>query len=280
MNEQTLANEFHLAVRNEPPLGFDPDDAVTRAALRYRRRKANALVGFGVVAVAAAAVGVSLTFGHSAGGPGQVLTAGPAASGPVADTVLWPNDATTRQPTPTGAQLTATGAAIKQHLRSVLPTLSPGAGLGAASLVTTGQFGALELGESDSVQEPGAEVMQAVTSQKGAFSVTVDVDALPTTVHPFALGDVCAAARHQIDPAVTCAYAQESDGTLVLTMHSHSAINGKGSKSSVIGVTSYRPDGLMVTATAGYDDGQANALPLTEAQVTDLATDPVFNLAK
>ncbi len=279
MNEQTLVREFHLAVMNEPPLGFDPDDAVTRAALRYRRRQANLLVGFGVVAVAAAAVAVSLTLGHSARSPEQTLTAGPAASGPVAGTVRWPNNATTRQPMPTDAQLKATGAAIKQHMLSVLPAMSAGAGFGAAPIVTTGQFGALELGEPDKVQEPGAEVTQPVTSPNGTFSVTVDVAALPAATRPFALNDVCAAAQHQINPAVTCAYAQRPDGTLVLTMNLHSASNDMGSKSSVIWVTSYRPDGLMVTATTGYDS-RRNALPLTEAQVTDLATDPAFTLAK
>lgn len=280
MNEQTLVTEFNLAVMNEPPLGFDPDDAVTRAALRYRRRQANLLVGFGVVAVAAVAVAASLTLGHPARSPEQTLTAGPAASGPVAGTVRWPNNATTRQPKPTVAQLKATGAAIEQHMLSVLPTMSAGAGLGAAPNVITGQFAALELGEPDKVLESGAEVTQPVTSPNGTFSVTVGVDALPAVTHPFALGDVCAAARHQINPAVTCSYARQSDGTLVMTMNLHSASNDTGSKSSVIWVTSYRPDGLMVSATTGYDSRRTDGLPLTEAQVTALATDPAFTLTK
>jgi hypothetical protein len=146
-------------------------------------------------------------------------------------------------------------------------------------MMATGQFGALELGEPDKVQEPGAEVTQPVNSPNGTFSVTVDVEALPAATSPFALNDVCAAAQRQINPAVTCAYAQQSDGTLVLIMNLQSASNDMGSKSSVIWVTSYRPDGLMVTATTGYDSHR-NELPLTEAQVTDLATDPAFTLAK
>jgi hypothetical protein len=274
MNEQTLVKEFSLAVRDEPPLGFEPDDVVTRAALRYRRRQVTTLVGFGVVAVAAAAIALPLTLGHSTGSPVQISTARPPAAGPASGTAHWPNSTTTRQPKPTDAQLTATGTAIAAHLRSVLPTMSAGAGLGAAPMIGTGQFGALELGNVDSATEPGATVRQSMTTPDGPFSVTIDVDALPATAHSFALGDVCTAARQQIDPTIACTYAQRSDGTLLLTMNLPSTTH------SEIWVTSYRPDGLMVSATTSYDGHRTDALPLTEAQVTDLATDPAFTVAK
>lgn len=270
MNEQTLAKELTRAVLDEPPLGFEPDEVVTRAALRHKRRRVSTLVGFGVVVVAAAAVALPLTLGRSTGSPGHISTAGPPAPGRVTGIAQWPDSSTTRQPKPTDAQLKSTGAAVLQHLRSILPAMSPGADVGAEPMVATGQFGALELGESDKVQEPGASVKQPVTSPAGRFSVTVDVDALPAAARPFDLGDVCAAARHQIDPAVACHYVRLSDGALVLTMKSP----------SVIWVTNYRPDGLMVTATTSYDSHRGKALPLTEAQVTDLAMDPAFTLAK
>jgi hypothetical protein len=270
MNEQTLVKEFDLAVRDEPPLGFDPDDVVTRAALRYRRRQVTTLVSVGVVAVAAAAVALPLTLGNSTGNSPQILTAQPAAPGPVGGTAQWPNSSTTRQPKPTDAQLTSTGTAIAAHLRSVLPTMSPGAGLGAGPDVVTGEFGALELGKPDEMQEPGASVAQSVTSPHGPFSVAVDVDAFPATARPFALSDVCTAARQQVDSSITCTYVQWSDGTILMTM----------SKRSTIWVTTYRPDGLIVTATTSYSAHGADTVPLTEAQLTDLATDPAFTLAK
>lgn len=277
MDEQTLVAEFNLAVLDEPPLGFEPDEVVTRAALRHRRRRMTTLVSAGVAAVAAVAVAVPLTLGHPANGPTRLSTAAPPASGPVTGAARWPTSTTTRQPKPTDAQLTATGATVAAHLRSVLPSMSAGADLSGPPLIHTGQFGALELGAVDSASEPGALAQQSMTSPNGTFFVTVDIDALPATVHSFALGDVCAAARQQIDPEVTCTYAQRSDGTLVLTMTRPSSAN---ERHPTIWVTSYRPDGLMVSAMTGYDGGSGDALPLTGTQVTELATDPAFTLAK
>jgi hypothetical protein len=58
MIEERLTERFHNAVAGEPPLGFDPDEVVTEAGRRRRRRQAvgTTALATGAVALAAAAV--------------------------------------------------------------------------------------------------------------------------------------------------------------------------------------------------------------------------------
>lgn len=54
MIEKQLEQSMHAALAGEPPLGFDPDDLVDRAARRHRQRRA-----FAAVAVMAGVVGLA-----------------------------------------------------------------------------------------------------------------------------------------------------------------------------------------------------------------------------
>ncbi|OLF16704.1 hypothetical protein [Actinophytocola xanthii] len=54
MIEERIAERMREAVSDEPPLGFDPDELVTEAAQRGRRRRAVALTAGGVTLVVAA----------------------------------------------------------------------------------------------------------------------------------------------------------------------------------------------------------------------------------
>lgn len=72
MIEQQLADRFRAAVADEPPLSFDPDETVDRAARGQRRRYAVIGTAASTAAVAVAAVAV---FGLPGGPSGQV---GPA----------------------------------------------------------------------------------------------------------------------------------------------------------------------------------------------------------
>jgi hypothetical protein len=72
MIEQQLAERFRAAVADEPPLAFDPDETVDRAARGQRRRYAVIATAASTATVALAAVAV---FGVPGGGNGQV---GPA----------------------------------------------------------------------------------------------------------------------------------------------------------------------------------------------------------
>ena len=57
MIEQQMSERMHDAVLDEPPLGFDPVDVVTRAATRQRRRRAmTATVAATVAAVATVSI--------------------------------------------------------------------------------------------------------------------------------------------------------------------------------------------------------------------------------
>jgi hypothetical protein len=61
MIEQYLAERMQSAVTAEPPLGFDPDDVVDRAARHSVRRRATAAVALGTAALAVAVIAATPT---------------------------------------------------------------------------------------------------------------------------------------------------------------------------------------------------------------------------
>jgi hypothetical protein len=76
MIEERLTEQFHNAVAGEPPLGFDPDEVVSEAGRRRRRRQA---VGATALATGAVALAAAAVFATSV--PSQVSTgATPSAS--------------------------------------------------------------------------------------------------------------------------------------------------------------------------------------------------------
>ncbi|MCP2253672.1 hypothetical protein LY13_002426 [Prauserella aidingensis] len=75
MNDEEMRERLRAAVADEPPLGFDPDEVVTRTGTRRRRRLQAGGSAVAVVAVAAVTIG-ALT----SAGPGEGL--GRAAAGP------------------------------------------------------------------------------------------------------------------------------------------------------------------------------------------------------
>jgi hypothetical protein len=85
MIEERIADRFRAAVADEPPLGFDPDDVVTKAARLRRRNRAvagSALVTTGLAV--AATVFATDPGGVPAAGPGSGAAGwvSPAPSGP------------------------------------------------------------------------------------------------------------------------------------------------------------------------------------------------------
>lgn len=74
MIEQQMSERMRDAVLDEPPLGFDPDEMVTRASRRQRHRRATTGAAAAVVAVAVSAVLVG-----TGRDPGQVQQGGQVA---------------------------------------------------------------------------------------------------------------------------------------------------------------------------------------------------------
>ncbi len=107
MIEERLADHFQAALANEPPLGFDPDDVVDRAARTHRRRTTVLAASAATATVALAAVTV-LQVVRGDDGP----VSGVAASPTTKPTVTKPTDpcpptGTKTKPTePTGTKPT------------------------------------------------------------------------------------------------------------------------------------------------------------------------------
>jgi hypothetical protein len=274
LNEQTLTQEFERAVYDEPPLGFDPDQVVSRAGQRRHRRRTSMLAGGGVAAVALlAAVAAPLLRGGSGAGE-QVQTAGsPTAQGPSDGKALWPPAGVTPVH-PTDAQLSPLNSSIAATLERVLPKVAPDAG---RLQITSHRVVQLHVGGLETNPSAlGADATAHVGPTDKGYLVDVAAMVPEAPVKPFAPEDVCAAAKQQIS-TVTCHYNTVADGGILVTMDW--ATDWAGTLQHRISVTDYRPDGSYMEARSTNDlraDGQP---PLTVDQLTKLATDPGFKLS-
>ncbi|OLF09479.1 hypothetical protein BLA60_20195 [Actinophytocola xinjiangensis] len=86
MNERQLIDDLSTAVLNEPPLGFDPDEVIDRAARRRRHTMATAMTGSAAVLVAVTAIAFGATGANSPPSVGVASQPpGPASGGPDPD---------------------------------------------------------------------------------------------------------------------------------------------------------------------------------------------------
>lgn len=295
MDEHTLAREFDRVVRGEPPLGFDPDDVVTRAGRRQRRRRATITAGGGVAAIAIAAIAVPLAVGH--GGGTRVEAATTATSAPAThQSAQWPPNTLTF-PSISHGRLTDDLSAGKQHLLSVLSTVVPGATPG--SFAPPDKPGMLDgfVGEYDSMpvttRDPktGVDHIRDTVARQGystptltftsggkTLSVGVTVQVPMGTIHPGPVQTGC-------DDLGTCVVTPEPDGSV--RVEEHAVFAGKpgatppanGRHQEWLFVTVFRPDGTVVSAESEIDPGApaSDVLP-TENQLLQLALDPGFKL--
>lgn len=295
MDEHTLAREFDRVVRGEPPLGFDPDDVVTRAGRRQRRRRATITAGGGVAAIAIAAIAVPLAIGH--GGGARVEAAATATSAPATHpSAQWPPNTLTF-PTISQGPLTDDLAAGKRHLLSILSTAVPGATAGTYGPPDkpgmldgfVGQFGSAPVTTKD--PKTGVDhITDGVTRQgystppltftEGGRTLNVDITVqVPVgTVHPGPVRTGC-------DGLGTCVVTPEPDGSVRVV--EHAVFAGKpgatppanGRRQEWLSVTVFRPDGTVVGAESEIQPGApaADVLP-TENELLRLAGDPGFKL--
>lgn len=293
MNEQTLTQEFERAVQDEPPLGFDPDQVVTRAGLRRHRRRVSMLAGGGVAAVALlAAAAVPLLRGGSSGseqvGPAGSAPALAPAPAPSDSKALWPPAALAPAPEPsdgkalwppagvtpahpTDAQLDRLKSSVASNLEVVLPKVAPGAG----SLEITSFPGHL-----GSLSGPVLGVIARAHVGPTDKGYTVNVEALvpAAPVRRFAPEQECVAAKQQISTTMTCSYSTLANGRLLM-IQDWQVTDRAGSLQRHILVTDYRSDGSFVEATSLNDASTDGQSALTVDQLTRLATDPGFRLS-
>lgn len=232
----------------EPPLGFDPDTVVDRIELSARRRRAVTATGVAVTAVLAA--GFLVPTLRSSQHPQVVSgTGGPSSS---LGRPTWEHYLVT-------------------HLRTVAPQV------GAVTPTTLPPAGTDPAVWRDEV----VPIVLANPSRDG--SVIADIAGAPTVVHIEAFD---AHAKRSVPPEQVCAQITR------LNPHNQCTRTSLPDGSSVIEVDiadiaihspffryaeHFRVDGSTVTAASYvHDADNKDRVPLTTAQLRQLATDPTF----
>jgi hypothetical protein len=268
MNERTLADEFRDAFADEPPLGFDPDEVVTRLIQRRRRRLRVAAAAAGVVAVAAVGVGVPAALSHRAltpaAGPSATSTAHPT-SPPATSLVTWQSIPTAA---PSEAELQAAEPIVVQRLYADLSE----AGLHPKVLdpqpdMAIGPYPELAL----PVRGVGATAtLTAADGMVSSVSVAVLVPERPgTAIRP---NQVCGEYR-KLHPQASCALTTLPDGTGQVVVD-NAGPAGRG-------VLHLRPNGVLVSASSRVvtaREGHSWTPVVDTAQLVALAADPAFTL--
>jgi hypothetical protein len=266
MNEQILAHEFTAAVHTEPPLGFDPDEVVTRVARRRRNRRNVLLAAAGVVVAALAAVAIPATR-TGAGVPVQ-----PAAPSIVPSTgERWWPPAGVEVPQPTDAQLSARAPEIAEHVEAALRKMLPAEEL-RRTVNGSGRFAGLL-----PTSQLGVHTMEHGGPDDGGYFVTVEVYVPAAPVTRFQPWQLCAELKKQVTPATTCRYADVGTGGVRMTTE-EDTVDRANTKQHRITVTDFRADGSYVLAVIANSPGVSGALPLTADQLTALASDPGLTL--
>ncbi|MDX3188606.1 hypothetical protein PV458_09395 [Streptomyces sp. MN03-5084-2B] len=269
MDEQMLAREFTAAVRAEPPLGFDPDEVVTRVARRRHRRRTILLACAGVVVAAAAAAVATPVTRPAADVP--VQPAAPPRPAPSAGERWWP-PGTGQIPQPTDARLSARAPRIAEHLEEVLRKMLPPTDPIRRDSLTTAHFGGIM-----PASQRGVSIIEHAGPEDTGYSLTVEVFVPTNPVKRFQPRQLCAEMKVQISPSTTCRYAAVGTGGILMTSEEDTT-DREGTLQHGITVTDYRADGSYVLVSLGGTVGVSAPLPLTAEELATLARDPGLTL--
>jgi hypothetical protein len=270
MSEQDVRDGLAGALADEPPLSFDPDRLVARAQREIRRRRSLVGVG-GATAVIAVAAVVAATLLHPTT-PGQAAAAAPHLTTAPSTTAAPPSDFTwppagMHTKVYSATEERALAAGWTQHLTQTFGTVVPGVS-GVA------------------IQPWGGEASGSISTGQNYLDTFVKF-----TIHGTQTAmaiQVAAPGQDSISPAKSCGqstspdkcvFTRTTDGGLLV----YSDIVEGGGDLHLRTVTDYRQDGTVVYA-AGYNyDPTASArqlgttaIPVTDAQLTKFATDPVL----
>ncbi|SDN20590.1 hypothetical protein [Allokutzneria albata] len=283
MIEKELRDGLRGAVADEPPLGFDPDEAVTRIGVRVRRRRATAAVAAAVVAVIGGAVAVQQSVGLSRGGTVEIAnepkptTASPAPSTEKKIDFQWPVPGLRRPERLTQAEAEARGealgrAALDKFLRQRVKGVRN---------VKAMRFDATAAGEND----PGPNVLEGGVEFRDQVGGTAVFVSVYSARYDFPSPDKeCAEDPARTTRTLVCRVDKLADGTALVFSEERTTA---GQKDVLASATHYRLDGVVVRFTAYTYDPTGNGRPdqprrerpaLTEAQLTALATDRAFTM--
>jgi hypothetical protein len=266
MIEQDLRDGLTGALADEPPLSFDPDRLVARARRETWRRRSLAGVG-GATAVIAVAAVVAATLLHPTT-PRQAVAAAPHLTTAPSTAPTPPPDF--RWP-PAGVHVRAYSSAAEKvlattwthHLTQTFGTVVPG-----ASQVTVQPWA----GEAAAGHD---YLITSVTFTIHGVRTAMAVQVAAPGQFPLTPTQSCARATSPD----RCVFTATADGGLLL----YYDIVGGVANAHLRSVTDYRPDGTVVF-TIGYNydptnpaaQGRPGPLPVTDAQLTNFATDPML----
>ncbi|MEU0532230.1 hypothetical protein [Amycolatopsis tolypomycina] len=268
MDEQMLAREFTAAVRAEPPLGFDPDEVVTRVARRRHRRRAVLLACAGVVVAAAAAVAIPVTRPAADVPP---RPAAPPRPAPSAGERWWP-PGTGEIAQPTDARISARAPRIAEHLEALLRKMRPPGEPIRRDSLTSAHFGGIM-----PTSQRGVSITERGGPEATAYSLTVEVFVPTNPVQRFQPQQLCAELKVQISPSTTCRYAAVGAGGILMTSEADT-FDREGTLQRGITVTDYRADGSYVLVSLGGTVGVIAPLAMTAEELATVARDPGLTL--
>ncbi|HET9142163.1 hypothetical protein [Actinophytocola sp.] len=262
MIEERMADRFRAAVADEPPLGFDPDEVVSRAGRERRRRRAvagSALATGGLAvttAVLVASTGSDVqTIGPGAGPTGWLAPApGGASSAPLRPS-LPPRTKPKAPSADVPGSFPGSDAAVAK-LRQVIPQV-------LAEKVTNLAFTHPDGGDLMVHQTGrligGAYLATGTSHQYIQVSISHDRDTLDLSADPAAGGGWGPPLRQSTlpDGSQLRVYGQNESGMQNLS------------------VLHFRPDGVIVhvDATMKPEPGRSG-LQVSEEVLTAIATDP------
>lgn len=246
----------------EPPLGFDPDVVVDRIELSVRRRRAMIATGVAVTAVLAA--GLLVPTLRSSEHPQVVAGAGgPSSAGPSS---TWQ---TRMQP---AQESTAWENYLVAHLRAVAPQVGA---ITPKTLPPAGTDPTVWRDEVVPLVAGNATTDGSVIADIAGAATVVHIEAFGPNARTFVSADRACEQILRLNPNNKCTLTRLSDGSSVITVDiADVAIHSPFFRYA----EHFRPDGtIVVAASYVHDADNKDRVPLTTAQLQQLATDPTFS---
>ncbi|WP_086827671.1 hypothetical protein [Allokutzneria sp. NRRL B-24872] len=277
MIEKELRDGLRGAVSDEPPLGFDPDEAVTKIGVRVRRRRATFAVAAAVIAVVGGAVAVQQSVGLGRSGEVEIATR-PSSSTttPSKPGFAWPIPGLVPPKRLSQAEADAKG----RTLRDVVVPKFLGQVKGMSN-VKAMPFDSTTAGPDD----PGPNVLEggvAFRDQEGDTAVFVSVYSARYAFH--SPDEECADDPQSSVRNTICRVGKLADGTALVF---NEAVGKEDPGNVIASALHYRLDGVVVRVTAYNYNPTGKGTPLqsrrarttmTEQQLTAMATDRAFTM--
>jgi hypothetical protein len=281
MDEDFLAHEFEVVLRDEPPLGFDPDSVVSGAARRQRRRRMTLAAAGGVVAVAVIAICVPLAV--TGAGTTEIATAD-AVTAPTTSVVqAWPAEGPA-VPALSDGEMSQRLRAGQQHFTVAVTKVFPDVTEVRGIQGSPGRYFMWGTPESARIVQQGYSLRGTVSSGDRLVDVELDIKIQLGATTRAPLSKECGWVPDGAGQDDECGFYRQADGDILVTSHSVFPLSHQDAADhlrpgEVLTVVDLRSDGTEVDARSAVTIGadSRHVLATTE-QLTDLVGDPGFGL--